>query len=431
MRELKLDISEEPVPLDVFSTLQLRTLNEPLLPDLKTFEVKEVTADVIPFLPLFLSHRTTQIDIQFADDPPAVMVASMIINLPKLCPYMQHISLQPLSHNATMTSATSEMLLTCNLDTLRYFLVDSALTKEANQFVCQLHNLRGLWLVFPKHTSLPALSLPNLTELDVEYHDYDWLRVFNEAKLSKLREIVFHAKCDQIGNFLEAFEIGFASSASTLSEFRFYTSRSWNPSYHSLLSFRQLQELVIEFPCLDGCSSSVDDEIVTTLARAMPKLETLQLGKAPCQAPSNVTVQGLIALAHHCPCLLKLCIHFQTDSLAGALTGEVTPVPSPGKSRLLRDDCTLATLEVGRIPLPQQSRLPVVFTLLRIFPHLLLIEYVNEEWKWVADTIKLSQKIDSLVHHSGKMPSPALMSHSDAPIVSRFDTGNRPDDGQG
>jgi len=398
MRELKSDVSQEPVPSDVLSTLQLRTLNEPLLPNLKALGFKEATANIIPFVPLFLSDRTTHIDIQFATSPPVVMVASRIISLPKLCPYMRNISLQLLSTDATIISAVSEMLLTCELDTLQSFKVDSPLTEEANRAVYQLPNLRQLWSVVTEYTSPPAVSLPSLTELDVEYHcDRDWLRVFREATLSKLTDVTFRAECDQIGDFLGAFEIAFASSASTLSQFTFYTSCSWGPSYHSLLSFKQLKDLVIEFSCQDGCSSNLDDEIITTLAQAMPKLETLQLGQKPCETPGNVTVRGLIALARHCPCLFTLCIHFRTDSFV-AIASEVITVPSSGPPLV---NCDLAKLEVGEIPISERHGLPVFLTLLCIFPRLLLIDYVDEGWKWVADNIILSKRIGSFIHRSG------------------------------
>lgn len=405
MKKLESNISEEPVPLDVLSTLQLRTLNETLLSNLKILELEEATADLIPFFPLFLSHRTTHIHINFIASPPAVMIASMIINLPKLCPYMESIFLQPLLDDATIASATSEMLLTCNLDTLRTFQVDAPLTEEANRAVYQLPNLRGLRSVIMEHTSMPTVLLPSLTELDVEYYrDHaDWIRAFHEAALSKLKGVSFHAKCDRIGNFLEAFQTAFNSSASTLSTLSIFTSHSWNPSYYSLLPFKQLKELVIEFSCQDGCSSSVDDEIITALAQTMPKLEVLQLGEAPCQTLSNVTIQGLITLAHRCPCLSKLRIHFQTHSLVVALASEVMLVPSDG---LPQGKCTLEILEVGEISIPQQHALPVSFALLCIFPHLLLIEYINEEWKWVAECIRLSKIVGSLVHRSGKMHTP-------------------------
>ena len=401
MRGLKSDVSQEPVPSDVFSTLQLRTLNAPLLPNLKALEFKEANADIIPFVPLFLSHMTTHIDIQLAAtaSPPAVMVASMIIGLPKLCPYMQNISLQLWSVDATIISAASEMLLSCNQHNLQSFQVGSPLTEEANRVVYRLPNLRQLFSVITEHPSLPAVSLPSLTELYVEYHcDHDWLRMFHEATLPKLADVTFRAECDQVGDFLGAFGIAFASSASTLSQFAFYTSCSWDPSYHSLLSFKQLKDLVIEFSCQDGCSSNLDDEIITTLAQAMPKLETLQLGEQPCQTPGNVTARGLIALARHCPCLFTLRIHFRTDSFV-AIASEVIPVPSSGPPLV---NCDLAKLEVGETPISQRHGLPVFLTLLCIFPRLLLIDYVDEGWKWVADNIILSKRIGSFVHHSGK-----------------------------
>ena len=401
MRELKSDVSEEHVLPHVFSTLQLRTPNEPLLPNLKALEFKEATADIIPFVPLFLSHMTTHIDIQFAAvaNPPVVMVASMIVSLPKLCPHIRNISLQLLSIDAIITSAASEMLLTCNRNNLQSFQVGSPLTEEANRVVYRLPNLRQLFSVVTERPSLPAVSLPSLNELYVEYHcDHDWLRAFHGATLSKLSDVTFRAECDQIGDFLGAFEIAFVSSAPTLSQFAFYTSCSWNPSYHSLLSFKQLKDLVIEFSCQDGCSSNLDDEIITTLAQAMPKLETLQLGQQPCQTPGNVTVRGLIALARHCPCLFTLRIHFRTDSFV-AIASEVIPVPSSGPPLV---NCDLAKLEVGETPISQRHGLPVFLTLLCIFPRLLLIDYVDEGWRWVADNIILSKRIGSFIHRSGR-----------------------------
>ena len=405
MRELKVKLSEEPVPSDTLSVLHLRTLDEPLLPNLKTLELKEAPSDVIPFIHLFLSHGTADIDIYFLTSPPPVLIASMIINLPKLCPNMRSITLHPLVEDSAITNATSEMLLTCNLDTLQVIHVDSDLTEEARQVVFQLPNLRGLWLVFVENTPPPVVSLPNLTELSVEYYyGHDWLQAFHGTALSKLTEVAFLAECEQIGDFLEAFErVALSTSASaTLSKLEFCTSCSWNPNYYSLISFKRMKELIIKFSCHDGCSSRLDDEIIVTLAQAMPQLEILQLGNKPCQAPSNVTVQGLIALAHYCIGLSNLYIHFQTDSLIAAVNNEAVPSVSGGESHPPREICALTTLKVGEIPISHRYTLQVFLALLNIFPRLLNIKYVNERWKWVADAITLSKQMDSFVHHSGK-----------------------------
>ena len=175
MRGLGFNLSEEFIPSNVLSVLQLRALNEPLLPNLKVLELKGTTSDIIPVIPLFLSHRTTHIDIQFSIYIilPTVMLASMIINLPKLCPGIQSIALSPLPRGSAITNATSEMLLACNPDALQNFQVDSALTEEANRVLFQLPNLRSLWTVFAEPIPLPDVSLPNLTDLDIEYyHDH-------------------------------------------------------------------------------------------------------------------------------------------------------------------------------------------------------------------------------------------------------------------
>ena len=407
MRELKVDLSQEPIPSNVLSVLQLRSYNEPLLSNLKSLALTEVTTDVIPFIPLFLHRGTTCVKIEFDDDPPAAVVAAMIVNLPKLCPHLQLIRLDPLPRNPIITDATSEMFLTCNLDALIYLQIDSTFTEKACRIVFQLPKLRVLWLILTQPITLPDVSLPNLIELDIEFHHgHEWLRAFRTTTLSELTEVTFRAQRNQVGNFLEAFEdVALATSASTtLSIFRFYTSLSWNPSYYSLLAFTQLKELVIEFSCRGGCSSTIDDEVLITLCRAMPQLEVLQIGGQPCRVPGGVTTHGLIALAHRCRNLSKLRIHFQMDSLVLALTAG-DPQPSQ-KMRLLREASAssnaLTTLEVGKIHLPQPHALMVFLTLTRIFPRLGDIKYIDEGWKWVADSLKLSQQVDSLVRCSGE-----------------------------
>ena len=202
MRFLNLKLSEDPISSDVLSVLQIRALNEPLLPNLKILELQDATPDIIPFIPLFLSPTTITIDIQFTTSPPVVMIASMIINLPTLCPHMRNITLHPLtSEDSTITHTTSEMLLACNLGTLQTFEVDSTLTEEARRVIHRLPNLEALFSVFREPASLSEVSLPNLTCLDVEYfHDHDWLRAFHGATLSKLTAITIHAEAGQIGD---------------------------------------------------------------------------------------------------------------------------------------------------------------------------------------------------------------------------------------
>ena len=252
-------------------------------------------------------------------------------------------------------------------------------------------------MVIETDTSLPSPVLPNLVDLTIDYDgDGDWLQLFHGAVLGKLEAITFKSGSERVGDFLEAFEdVALAASIQdTLSEFHFYTQCSWDPNYSCLLPFAQLTVLVVESSCdSDDCSSSVDDDVVTKLAQAMPHLKTLRLGGKPClQIPIGVTAKGLVVLAHHCLDLYTLRIHFQLASLRDppAFNGPVSDAVSTAP----RKDCALRELDVGEIEIvPRKSMLVVALTLASIFPRIKRIEYVDEDWGEVVEAISLSRKI--------------------------------------
>ena len=163
---------------------------------------------------------------------------------------------------------------------------------------------------------------------------------------------------EQIEDSLEAFEraVLAAPIQNILSEFYLFAWCSRNPNYSSLLRFTQLTDLVIHFSCDGGCSSRVDDEITTNLARAMPKLKILQLGDQPCsEIPIGVAVKakGLVILASHCPDLDGLQIHFQVVSLSTPPV-IVWATPTAG-STALRRVCGLRNLVVDREMIQRDS----------------------------------------------------------------------------
>ena len=406
MRKLRVDPYVDPVTSDIILALQLRTANSTWLSRLKTFECYEATEAFIPFIPLFLSPKTTRIRIEFDEYPPTVVAGSMISRLSTLCPDLECIALQNLSRNSVIIDAVAELLLGCNREVIREFEVDCPLTEEAREVVYQLQKLSTLSTVIQGPTSLPMVTLPDLFALDLEYeHDLDWLEGFRGATLGNLQAVTFHSKSEHIGDFLQAFEsVALTTSAqNTLLTFCFCTSRSWNPNYSSVLSFYQLRKLEIEFSCNDGCSSKVDDDIIISLAGAMPKLEDLRLGGRPCQTRTGATVNGLIGLAYRCPHLLRLCIHFQATSLANAATSEMERLPFALKRSARREkSCALTVLEVGRIPIPAGSELAVTLILLQIFPHINHVMYINQEWKTVTDTIHGFRQIGVFVRRSGR-----------------------------
>ena len=387
-----------------FLVLQRFGFNEPLLPNLKTLDLWHAKETSIPFIPLFLSPTITYIDIRFEKSYlPEGLVASIIAIFSARCPNLQHIGLRNLPRDPMITTAVSELLLTTNRNTLQIFYVDSPLTEEAREVVHRLPNLCGLAVVIERGAPLPSLALPSLTDLTVRYdHDDDCLEMFHGATLGKLESVEFIPGSEQIGDLLGAFErVALALSAQdTLLEFHLPASCSWSPTFTSLLSFTQMRDLLAGFPCMDICFSMVDDGIIINLARAMPKLESLVLGDTPCRKiPTGVTAKGLVALAHHCPNLSALCVHIK---VAGLITPSATIGMTPNiKPTALRRDCALEYLDVGRIPMPDQSVLMVAVTLGRIFPWIVNIEAFHKGWGKVEDAISLSRKI---VDCSSKQP---------------------------
>ena len=382
-------------PPEVLSVLRLHAVDEPLFPNLKTLDLW-VDDDCIPFIPLFLSQRTAIIRIgNLKYSSSKAIVASMITTFPTRCPNLNEISLSSLPRDPMITAAVSRMLLASDRSALRSVCVDSPLTEEARQMVCKLPNLRSLSMVIEKGSSLPSVELPSLTNLMIKFeHDSDWMWAFHGANFGKLAAVTFHSGYQQIGDFLESFERAALTTSvqDTLSEFRLHTSCSWYPNYLSLLPFTQLMVLVIQFSCIDGCSSTVGDDVITNLAGAMPKLEILQLGEDPCrEINAGVTAKGLMILAHHCTDLRRLRIHFQVDSLRDlpAISG----VTSGTKSNAPRKDCALTDLEVGEIPMLNESVSAVALTLAHIFPCMEGVECVDENWYKVMEAICVSREI--------------------------------------
>ena len=402
--------------LEVLSVLQLCVGNEPLFPNLQTLDLWPDRKS-IPFIPLFLSPRTSTINIwDFRSDLPKATVASMITSFPALCPNLQEITLGSVPSDPMVVAAVSGILLTDNRNALRAFRVDSPLTEKARQVISNLPNLRDLSVVIEKDTSLPSAVLPNLINLKLkDDHDSDVLRMFHGATFGKLETITFESKSERVGNFLEAFErvALTASVQNTLSEFCFYTSRSWNPNYSSLLSFTQLTMLDIQFSCRGGCSSSVDDDVIMNLARAMPKLQSLELGDPPCHDISTgVTVKGLVVLAHRCPNLFTLRVHLRVDSLCvPQAVSEATPGTG---STAPRRECALLDLEVGEIPLSEESVPTVALTLAHIFPHIEGITCVDDNWDKVVDAIYNSREIINRSSEEHPLSAPCS-NNSDTP----------------
>lgn len=244
------------------------------------------------------------------------------------------------------------------------------------------------------------MVLPNLVGMYIIYpHGHEWLQSFYGAALDNLMSATFYTTTPYVGNFLEAFEgVGVATSVSaTLSTFQFYSLHPWSPTYSSLLAFKQLTNLTISYPCRIHCSSTVDDNIIINLARAMPKLRVLQLGMEPCQTLTGVTIKGLVELTCHCIDLSTLRVHIQVNSLVQAAVDGVVTSPSDGEHPASRKECALMTLEVGNTPIPEGTALIVALALLHIFPRINNIKYTNTLWGGVVRTIAVSKRLSNRI----------------------------------
>jgi hypothetical protein len=68
VKNLEVFPSTDHLTPEILLALQFRTVNEPFLPRLKKFECKEPTEAFIPFIPFFLSPKTTNIEVTFGSD---------------------------------------------------------------------------------------------------------------------------------------------------------------------------------------------------------------------------------------------------------------------------------------------------------------------------------------------------------------------------
>ena len=351
----------------------------------------------MPFITLFLSARTTKIQIVFLEPHlHCTTAASMIAALPTLCPNFNWIRLIGLPRNPITTAAISGLVLTTKNRPLRYFVVDSLLTEEACRVLFRNPDLCALQAFIDGSATLPTMALPSITDICIKYdRGHEWLQGFRGGSLGKLTSVAISSDCDTIDDFLGAFKTVAVTSSLpvTLTTFKFKTTRAWRPSYRSLLPFTQLKVIDIDFSCGLGCSSTIDDDTITDLARAMPRLEMLYLGDTPCETPGRVTVKGLAALSCYCPNLAHLCIHFRVASL--------DPLGIPNHaSAVLWQGCPLKHLLPGATHVPEMFVPMVSLALLRIFPHLIGIESDDTGWKNVLKAFGHFKKHIAQVRHT-------------------------------
>ena len=109
------------------------------------------------------------------------------------------------------------------------------------------------------------------------------------------------------------------------------------------------------------------------------------------QFTADVTVNRLVALAHHCPNLSVHRMHFQADSLGDPSASlRMTPNAEPTASWT---DCALTDVEVGEISVSEESVLTVALIILSISSRIETIDGAGEGWAKVRNVINRSKGI--------------------------------------
>lgn len=386
--------------VSIFATL-LPAFKEdgPLLPNLEYFKWGKTTAEFALSIPMLLSARTTSIHLNLlpcdgTNEIDGAMIGSVVAAIPRQCPNIRSFSIDFGTSRAepgdpTFPAGLSTFLLTTNRDILQAFVVDSTLTGEGYEVVCGLPNLCELGTAVGGLTPLPTLVLPHLTDMTIRHDQgYDWLQGLRGAVLGMLEtlNIVAVAEYGLVGDFFKAFEDAKLTTLEALTTFQFHTVERWSPNYHSLLRsplpLARLQCLSIRSRCDHGFSwPALDDDVITDLVQAMPRLEFLALGhQTLCETPTGVTALGLAAIAIHCPGLATLHIHLLPASfgdhtvMAAAL--EVLS-GTPGQP------CTLGTLSVGLVSIEEESVAAAAMGLALLFPSLEGITAHAPDQRWV------------------------------------------------
>ena len=107
----------DPPASEVFSVIQLCTINEPWFSNLKTLHLRGVQQRFISFGLLLLFPGSTPILLEFERDLPEATVASTVKALPVLYPNLYTIHLYSLPRDLMITAVVSGMLLATNRNT--------------------------------------------------------------------------------------------------------------------------------------------------------------------------------------------------------------------------------------------------------------------------------------------------------------------------
>ena len=163
--------------------------------------------------------------------------------------------------------------------------------------------------------------------------------------------------------------------------------------------FPYLTYVSLEIICSSRpCASKFTDKDVESLAIALPNLQTLKLGKFPCNdGTCPTTVRSLLSLSIHCRELRTLCIHFLTQNLGADMLNLLNYAYS--QDLHLKPKCTLEMLATGEMSFQFADHELVLISIgmLMIFPQLARFKSSSCPWALLEVTMKAFERSRELL----------------------------------
>ena len=302
----------------------------------------------LPYLDLFFSQNLKRITISMSWGDSGLpksslpVVASTISALPTST--LRHLSAH-IDHNGIPPTYLRDLLSSVVLRFGPSFTEFSSQTPLSDAAINHLIHLPHLHTWYTEHppphysaSSLP-LVFPPLREFTLgEGAAPGWLSLFKRLG-------------DRVSSAQDTTPLsGVRESLETLN-IEDFPVPTINPSFTSIIqTFRNLVHLNVMVNCRSGqCDFKLNNDDVTKLAMALPRLNSLLLGY-PCDKNTcATTVACLLPISVHCARLLSLEVHFNTTKIVDDLR-DISENPRFQELRSLRK-CGLWCLDVTRIPL--------------------------------------------------------------------------------
>ena len=224
----------------------------------------------------------------------------------------------------------------CRCGSLRTFGTCVPLSEAAIHHLTQIPTLRRWITIQGPPPTVPTFIFPSLESLRLEKPaTLPWLHLLASHEEGTLRS--------------GSSATSHPNTRETLTSLNCHGSITFDSLLlPSIAKFRNLAELCLDTYCYntEGCAFRSTDHDMETLAAALPRLKTLQLG-LPCPSGScKTTVASLMSISVHCLDLTVLETHFNTR----AIVGDMQRLLDGGAERS-KEKCKLRNLAVGYLPL--------------------------------------------------------------------------------